>query len=69
MPPASPPRRYVHAHTRPATCDDIRARRATQHTNALQIRGLMDNPANIRNMSVIAHGKQHYSISTYENGY
>lgn len=29
----------------------------------------MDNPANIRNMSVIAHGKQHYSISTYENGY
>lgn len=28
---------------------------------ALKIRALMDKPANIRNMSVIAHGKATYS--------
>lgn len=33
-------------------------------TNYSQIRQLMDRPANIRNMSVIAHG-EHFSVSVF----
>lgn len=32
--------------------------------NSDQIRGLMDKPTNIRNMSVIAHGECNYGCST-----